>query len=339
MEKNDYIRLFEKFLDKQATSDEVKLLIEWLKKDNAFNHWADEQWLAAPEELDPVRREALFHRIQVRINRESKPAARTYSLRQWLIRTAAMWILLIATGTMGTLLYFQSAERTDMQDTILLVEKGQKAGIILPDGTKAWLNSDSKLTYGNDFNRKERLLHLEGEAYFEVAPDQKRAFIVQANELSVKALGTSFNLKSYPDETEISATLITGKLEVKSANSEVILYPNEKSTYHKQSLAMEKAAVYDAKEYVQWKNNTLSFDAETFENIAKILERHYNIRIVFESEALKGYKFTGKPNNTSLESILQILSQTSPLLYEMKDSEIILRENAKQKAHYERALK
>ncbi|MDR0845497.1 MAG: DUF4974 domain-containing protein [Tannerella sp.] len=339
MEKYDYIRLFEKYLDKQATSDEVKLLIEWLKEDDAFNQWADELWIAAPEEIDPIRREAIFRHIQERINRESKPAARTYSLYGWLVRTAALWILLITTGTMGTLLYWQSAERKAMQDTTFLVEKGQKAGIILPDGTKAWINSDSKLTYGNDFNRKERLLHLEGEAYFEVAPNPKRAFIVQANGLSVKALGTSFNLKSYADEMQVSAVLMTGKLEVKSADDEIILYPNEKIIWNRQSPALEKEPVDDATTYALWKNNALSFDAETFENIAKILERHYNTQIVFESDALKKYRFTGTPNNTSLESVLQILSQTSPLLYEMKDGVIILRENAKQKTYYERALK
>ena len=102
---------------------------------------------------------------------------------------------------------------------------------------------------------------------------------------------------------------------------------------------MEKSSVENAKEYINWKYNELTFKGETFENIVHTLERYYNTRIVFESESLKKYRFTGTPGNTSLESILQILSLTSPLSYEVKDSLIILRENVKQKAYYEKALK
>ena len=83
----------------------------------------------------------------------------------------------------------------------------------------------------------------------------------------------------------------------------------------------------------------MNFEAESFENIVRVLERYYNTRIVFETESLKQYRFTGTLGNTSLESILQILSLTSPLDYEVKDSVIILRENIKEKAYYEKALK
>ena len=102
---------------------------------------------------------------------------------------------------------------------------------------------------------------------------------------------------------------------------------------------LKKGTVYDAKDYASWKDNTLSFEAESFENIVRVLERYYNTKIEFESESLKQYRFTGTPGNTSLESILQILSLTSPLDYEVKDNVIILRENIKEKAYYEKALK
>ncbi len=102
---------------------------------------------------------------------------------------------------------------------------------------------------------------------------------------------------------------------------------------------MEKSSVDNAADYINWKYNELTFNGETFESIAHTLERYYNTRIIFESESLKKYRFTGTPGNTSLESILQILSLTSPLTYEVKDSVIVLRENMKEKAYYEKALK
>ena len=117
------------------------------------------------------------------------------------------------------------------------------------------------------------------------------------------------------------------------------LEPNQRILFDKSTGKMKKSEVADAADFSGWMYNVLNFEAETFESIVQTLQRLYNARIVFESESLKEYHFTGSPGNTSLESILQILSLTSPLSYEVQDSVIILRENTKEKAWYEKALK
>lgn len=341
MEKTDYIQLFDKFLLKQASAEEIQVLIQWLKSEGSFQDWADEEWNAAASEMDTKLQRQLFGQIKEKISQidrtclpEKENRPRKFYL--WSARVASVILLLLMTGLS---VYYYTMSQMIMPDMIVSVEKGQKANVVLPDGSKVWVNSDSRLSYGSRFNQKERVLSLEGEAYFEVTPDKDRPFIVETDELAVRALGTSFNVKSYEEEKDASTVLMTGKVEVTSDYDRLVLNPNERIVFNKQTGHMEKSTVENTGDYINWKYNALTFNGETFENIVHTLERYYNTRIVFESETLKKYRFTGTPGNTSLESILQILSLTSPLSYEVRDSMIILRENVKQKAYYEKALK
>lgn len=341
MEKTDYIQLFDKFLLKQASAEEIQVLIQWLKSEGSFQDWAEEEWNAAASEMDTKLQRKLFGQIKEKISQidrtylpEKENRPRKFYL--WFARVASVILLLSMTGLS---VYYYTMSQMIMPDMIVSVEKGQKANVVLPDGSKVWVNSDSRLSYGSRFNQKERVLSLEGEAYFEVTPDKDRPFIVETDELAVRALGTSFNVKSYEEEKDVSTVLMTGKVEVTSDYDRLVLNPNERIVFNKQTGHMEKSTVENTGDYINWKYNALTFNGETFENIVHTLERYYNTRIVFESETLKKYRFTGTPGNTSLESILQILSLISPLSYEVRDSMIILRENVKQKAYYEKALK
>lgn len=337
MEKNDYIRLFDKFLQKQATAQEVRELVRGFSHDDAFQAWTRREWEAAPSRMNPELQRQLLRQIQARIGKERETrrgVRRKISSR--VAQIAATLLLMIATGV-G--IYFYTVRKMAMPDMIVRVEKGQKANVTLPDGSEVWVNSDSKLSYGSRFNTQERVLQLEGEAYFEVSPDKNRPFIVETGAISVQALGTSFDVKNYKEEANVSTVLMTGKVQVKSKKGCLILQPNEKAVFDKNTGTMRKTSVGNAPHYADWKYNLLSFHAETFGTIARTLERYYNTRIVFESESLKKYRFTGSIGNTSLESILQILSLTSPLTYEVTDSLILLKENVQQKAYYEHALK
>lgn len=341
MEKIDYIQLFDKFLLKQASTEEIQVLIQWLKSEGSFQDWADEEWNAAASEMDTKLQRKLFGQIKEKISQidrtclpEKENRPRKFYL--WSARVASVILLLLMTGLS---VYYYTMSQMIMPDMIVSVEKGQKANVVLPDGSKVWVNSDSKLIYGSRFTSNERILKLEGEAYFEVTPDKNRPFIVETENFSVKALGTSFNIKAYKEDSWASTVLMTGKVKVQSESEMFILEPNQRISFDRTTGKMDKSNVADATDFSGWMYNTLSFDAETFEDIVQTLQRLYNTRIIFESESLKKYRFTGSPSNTSLESILQILSLTSPLSYEVKDSVIILRENTKEKAWYEKALK
>jgi len=215
------------------------------------------------------------------------------------------------------------------------VEKGQKASLILPDGSKVWINSGSTLTYGSRYNQKERIINLDGEAYFEVAPNKRAPFIVQSHGFSVKALGTAFDVKAYGEDKQFSTALVHGKVEVNDGNETLYLRPNQKIIYDRVARQMVKRDVEDSNIYASWRDNQLVFESETFENIALVLERNYNVKLVFESEFLKGCHYSGSLANTSLSSILQIFAVTSPLSYKIKDSVIYLSENTKMIPYYD----
>lgn len=342
MERNDYIHIFNKFLENKATPSEIKLLIEWLKERKAFDKWADDIWMQSPMEMDPSVKQHLLDELRKQIFFK-ETGKRTFmslslpSLFHYALRITAIILLLITTSIV-TYHYAMDKQREPM-DMIVAVEKGQKANITLPDGSKGWINSDSKLSYGSRFNADERVLNLEGEAYFEVKPDAKRPFIVQSGKVSVKALGTSFNVKNYNTEEHISVVLMTGKVEVTANDNHVDLLPNEQAIFNKHSSILGKNRVDNSLDYSSWMYNTLNFESTPFSEIAHTLERYYNTQIVFKSEALKSYRFTGKPGNTSLASILHLLSLTSPLAYEIKDSVVILYENNDKKELYNRVLK
>lgn len=341
MENTYYIQIFEKFLQNQASRDEVEILLRWLKDKKDFREWMDREWDVTSADIDLTLQQKLFRQIKEEVDLKTKAASpvkdnKLRNLFLFTLRIASVIILLLTTGFS---VYYYTKKQMAMPDMIVSVEKGQKANVVLPDGSKVAVNSDSRLTYGSRFNEKERVIMLEGEAYFEIAPDEKRPFIIETNELKVRALGTSFNVKSYEEENNASAVLMTGRVEVASGRDCLILNPNERILFDKHTGSMTKSIVEDADAFVNWRYNKLTFNGETFESIVYTLERYYNIRIIFETESLKKYRFTGTTANTSLESILQIFSLTSPLSYEVKDSTIILRENISQKAYYEKALK
>jgi len=219
------------------------------------------------------------------------------------------------------------------------VEKGQKVTLTLPDKSHVWVNSGSTLTYGSRFNKKERIIQLDGEAYFEVAKNKKAPFIVQSHGFSVEALGTAFDVKAYPNENQISMVLIYGKVEVGDELNKINLSPNQKVIYNRVTKSLQKSDVTDGLIFADWRFNKLTFNSETFDNIASVLERNYNVKFVFQSQSLKKYRYSGSIGNTSLESLLQIFAMTSPISYHMKDSVIYLKENKRMIPFYKRVLK
>lgn len=163
MERNDYIHIFNKFLENKATPSEIKLLIEWLKERKAFDTWADDIWMQSPMEMDPSVKQHLLDELRKQIFFK-ETGKRTFmslslpSLFHYALRITAIILLLITTSIV-TYHYAMDKQREPM-DMIVAVEKGQKANITLPDGSKGWINSDSKLSYGSRFNADERVLYL-----------------------------------------------------------------------------------------------------------------------------------------------------------------------------------
>ncbi|MEI7676384.1 MAG: FecR family protein [Bacteroidales bacterium] len=329
MSSNKNIELLNRFLDGKATSQEVRYLHEQMQQTDFEAEWMEERWSESEEEINPEVQKQIFANIKLEITPK-----RFNFQKNWVAIAAS--ILLIFTSSLSGFLYYNSIKSSQSEDMVVAVDKGQKANITLPDGSHVWINSGSKISYGKHFNQKERVIQLEGEAYFDVAKKKDAPFIVKNGTFSVEALGTAFDVKAYPDEKLITAVLVRGKVEVGDDQNKIRLIPNQRVVYDKSVRSMQKTEVDDSKLYTSWMNNQLVFESEPFENIATVLERNYNIRFAFETQSLKKYRFTGTIGNTSLESLLQIFSMTSPFTYTIKDSVIYLKENRLTMPYYRR---
>lgn len=135
----------------------------------------------------------------------------------------------------GNHLLYRPENTTETGTYKLVTLKGEKSYLQLPDGTKVWLNSCTTIQYAEDYGRSNRNIHLSGEAYFEVARNEKKPFIVKANGIDVKALGTAFNISAYPEDTQLITTLFSGKVAVQPTltKQQIMLAPNQVAIYYK----------------------------------------------------------------------------------------------------------
>ena len=207
----------------------------------------------------------------------------------------------------------------------LIIPKGGEYQVVLADGTKVWLNSASRLIYPQSFMGKERRVVLSGEAFFDVAHDAERPFIVETSRMNVKVLGTRFNVNDYDDNEEVSTTLVNGSVEIVSGGQEVFrLVPGEQA-YGKEN-ELEKREV-NVRLYTSWIDGKFLFNNTELEEIAKQISRWYDVEIFFSSENVKKVRFTGaivkfKP----LDDLVRMIESTSQVRFSVKGKTIVISE-------------
>ncbi len=237
----------------------------------------------------------------------------------------------------------------------IVAAKGSKSRLQLPDGSKVWLNSSSKLVFDRRFRGRLREVTLEGEAFFEVVKDKKRPFIVHTSAIDIRVLGTSFNVKSYREDNTIETTLINGLVEVtdktKPAAPKIILRPSEKLVFSKEgtidipdpgtpvrnekavSTGKSAATILNLPDPISepdrietaWVHNRLIFEGDTFRELAAKMERWYNVRFSFENENLANYRLRGVFEDETLEQALQALQLITPFRYEIDGNIVKIR--------------
>jgi hypothetical protein len=194
----------------------------------------------------------------------------------------------------------------------LYVPKGRSYSIVLSDGTKVWLNAMSSIRYPVRFAERGRNVTITGEAYFEVTRNETAPFTVSTGDYKVKVLGTSFNIKSYPEESKTTTTLVTGVVSIPNdKGGEVVMSPGQQFRYDRLSNSSETVKV-NTDFYTSWINNFLSIEEEPLSEIFTVLKRRYDIEVVFDDISLEQEKFSGKlPLNDNLSIVLKQLSKVS----------------------------
>jgi len=337
MKSNKDIQLLEQFIQgKDISFDEEKQLLDWLSDPHSqkeLNALYQDTWnSSSSSELSSDIQERMFQQIKSHITKEAVeekfvPVSRhSLNWRRWL-NYAAILIVCLGIG-LSSHLYTRSFFIRQITEKIYSVkaERGQRANITLPDGTKVWLNSHTEITYPSNYGINDRTVSLKGEAFFEVAKDDKSRFIVKTDGLSVEALGTSFNVKAYDEDNEITATLFTGKVKAMAWGKEVILLPNQFASFYRDNHKLIAGNTEDSSYARMWLDNELSFKGQTLSEIAVTLGRISNVHIEFTSEKIKQYKFSGVIKNNSLDNVIEIISLTAPIMYESRGDTIILSE-------------
>lgn len=305
--------LFDRFFSGETTESENAYLADLLEndKDGELDAYIEKTWQEA-ESMDvdfgvEVRvKEKLFAQISPEHSKTSRPWLRFF-------RVASVAAALVAAVVLG----WHIADLRKPETFEMVAERGQKSSLTLPDGSKVWLNSASKLTYTSDYNSKDRNIILDGEAFFDVARNENLPFIVHANGMAVQALGTKFNVKAYSDEAEVTAILVEGSVKASAAGVDILLLPYFVASYDKSTGDMVSTYVSDREHAVPWIKNEIMFSNDSLKDIASVLERMYNVTVIFENEKIADYTYTGLIRNNSLPNILELISGTSPVKYEI----------------------
>lgn len=233
-------------------------------------------------------------------------------------------------------------------------KNGSKTNLLLPDGTKVWLNADSKISYNKSYGNKLREVVLTGEAYFDVVRNAERPFIIHTAKMDIKVIGTAFNVKCYPGEKTTETSLIRGSIEVtlKDRLEKIMLKPNEKLVINNDEIAeqiiksqstgikpskvqqqnpiisLSHLTFYPADSTVietAWTQNKFVFSSETFEEIALKMERWYNVKIDFADEYLKNERLTGNFEKETITEALTAMQFATPFSFTIKNDQIIIK--------------
>ncbi|MGN7720465.1 FecR family protein [Chitinophaga sp. 22620] len=291
--------LLNKYLDGTATAAEIREVDDWYQsfdRDKGLTEQLNDEQLAALEQL-------FFLRVSREIE-QAEPRTRVIRAFRYWWAAASVAVLLAAGG-----IYF-ARERTAQPQTavVTLTEQTGRSSIkkiALPDGTTVWLNFDSKIRYAGQQGRE---VWLEGEGYFEVSQQGGKAFLVHAGPLDVNVLGTSFNIDAYTPGKMVTVTVASGKVAVGNDKAaRATLAANQQAVY---DAAANKIATSEimAADFSAWRQGQLVFKKAMFSDIARKLERRYNVRIRFAGEHIANALLTARfDENVPLKDVLDML--------------------------------
>ncbi|CDD92776.1 putative uncharacterized protein [Bacteroides intestinalis CAG:315] len=325
--------LISTFLSEGLEADVLEELKAWIaeSEENRVHFMkCQEIWFSAVQEQEGkyYDQEKAFELFEKRVEKQ-KAEKRKARIPVW----RGLYKYAVAILLFGFISYFsyqkgENSLRNALAEIEVEAPSGSQTRLHLPDGTTVLLNSDSRITYAQDFGVNSREVTLQGEGYFEVAHNQKIPFYVKTEDVQVRVLGTKFNFRDYPEDGEVVVSLIEGKVALKNKirqEADLVLMPDEQMVLDKKEKVMKKESM-NAQAVLQWAEGCLSFDETPLLEVAKILERSYDVEIEFTEESLKELRFYGNFNRTKqgLNDILNALSATGKVHYMLKGEKIVL---------------
>lgn len=337
-----------------TTEDFVKddFFVRWVKRPDAETNFFWDHWIVQhPEKVNmitqardivssfnyanryqPTQQEyvEVLENIQ-RYDYARKPA-RLFTLKGTWLKYAAVIALLVISGIALWKQHGIPNKNTPVAEVsvnfiLSSTEKGQKRNLVLSDGTRIKLNSESSIKFPEKFNGSIRAVYLEGEAFFEVARDTSRPFIIHSGRLATKVLGTSFNIKAYPENEEMRVAVVTGKVQVtaiQEAQESAILLPNDMFTTNNLTKEVYIARNTDISKEIAWKDGILLYTDISLSEIITDLERWYGVKFIVEKGISKKATYSGTFDNQNLENVMMGLSYSSNFKYRIEGRKVYL---------------
>lgn len=327
----EFYRLARKY-ESGKTSDEENILFE------KFYHQFNEDGLKWDLKEDGDKKqiqEEIYKNIQSHIDKEQNKGAGHF--KSLMLKIAAVFVVIAGVAWVVNTYHHQRLEGslTDIVSNDLIVKEnanGVKTRIKLPDGTKVWLNSGSKISYPQAFSMDFRKVELEGEAFFDVHRDTSKPFIVKTRNVETRVLGTSFNVMAY-ERRNIAITVATGKVQVSSFDSESLkksmidLVPNQQASFDLTTGNINVNKI-DASRFTAWKEGRLIFNEMKMDEVVQSLERWYGVKVFVQSESIKNCTISIEYTNETLVNVLDGFKYIFNIDYELIDGKkIILKGN------------
>jgi transmembrane sensor len=360
--------LIGKFYLESLTDDEMVFLLNYLKekepqheilsyyqavwdKTSGFEVNVDSKSI-----YDKIVSEVSFSKVGFKAVTESPDSADFKGYIRIFMRYAAVFVVSFGLFWLTQSIFLKKTTTSPLavkkQTTRVEVPYGSKSRVVLPDGSVVNLNSGSSLTYSiSEFDSVNRSVFLIGEGFFNVAKNAERPFYVSTQGMKLKVLGTTFNVKAYPDENTEEATLVSGKVEIYSSSDKIesgkpiVLKPNQIAIFDKslnnlhsfsktdltsteivpaKLRAVNSQPALKTNQTISWKENMLIFDNENFNDLIVKIERWYDVKIVVNDPELKSVRFTGRFDKETIEQVFNALVTIVPFNYTIKQNLITI---------------
>lgn len=308
--------------------------------DSVWEQVEDSTLLTEEESDDIFRQIQHVKRTRELVSLRSRSSGSVFSA---VLKVAASLLLV------GSVTYFFTMYESDdlnpvRESIVAVIEKvapeDQRKHFFLEDGTEVWLNTGSKLTYPAQFMTSERRVVLEGEGFFEVSEDKTRPFIVETNELNVRVLGTSFNVEARQQNNRTSVSVVSGIVEVtpsdeslreeRAGDKDIVLPESKRLTkndhvdFYHEDRKMVLSELSNLSFVKSWFTYEVRFDNNSMSEVARVLEKIYNVKITFDNEALRNCSLTMLLENNSLKKTLEIIGKANEINYVIENNEVIL---------------
>ena len=315
-----------KYVSGQAVPIEILTVQEWMDgSENRKNELARLRniWILAglENEIDPICRDWETERIW-NIIRSLNEKEQKRNLFIHLSKYAAIFLFFMCISGVVGYYISESSKRSENSFSEIIVPKGQRSTVVLPDGSKVQLNSDTHLKFVK-FDTHQRIVRLEGEGYFDVTHDPSRPFTVETTTSQIEVLGTSFNVTSYLDDSSMTTYLSSGKVKISDKSGNIILNPSEAYTYNKVTRESTKRIISDQR-YSGWTKGIMVIEKETIGSLVKRIERRFNVKVVFGDNEVQNHVYTGTISDQDLNNILKALEFASSIKYKRNGDTVSL---------------